>query len=186
MAKGLVLESQVTSPFGSGQSGIYLDTNGGGSLIIHRDGEPAQNVSAAISGGAPAGAVVATMTNNSGSSIAAFKPVSSDVLGEMAAVNVSDVLSSHLFVGLTNTSVSDGDAAQITTFGKIENITGITLGAPVFVSKTGGLTQLYPTAGVDGFVSGDYCIKVGAPIKNQDNPSNIDLIVSIQMVGQIP
>ena len=53
----------------------------------------------------------------------------------------------------------------------------------LYVSKTGGVTNVKPSIGVDGFTAGDVIIRLGVVSKNRDNPSNKDLIVNVAIIG---
>ena len=64
-------------------------------------------------------------------------------------------------------------------------VTTATFGDIMYVAKDGSLTNIKPTDGEDGFVSGDFVIKVGVIVKDSNNPSQKNLIVNIQVMGQL-
>lgn len=186
MAVAIGLTPVSSNPLPSGQSGLWLSPTGNGELMVQKtDGTPAVNVSEAIAGGLPASAIQTTLINGSGSAFTGFQPVSVNSSGDATTVNVSDLTSAHMTSGITTAGVSSLALATIVTAGKLTIVSGVSLGTPVFVSKTGGLTQDYPTIGIDGFVSGDFVIKVGVPTKNQSDATKIDLLVNIHLVGQL-
>ncbi len=88
--------------------------------------------------------------------------------------------------GVISEDVSDEDNASVVQSGTIFNITtGVSVGSSVYVSKLGVLTDSKPQIGVNGFAEGDFVIKIGTIAKNNDNPSNKDLLVLIQIMGQL-
>jgi hypothetical protein len=126
------------------------------------------------------------LENNSGSSIPSFTPVRSDSNGDMDVIDVSVEAESLAIVGLTKTSVPDATTGAMVTSGRLENVTGsFVFGNVIYVSKTGGLTGNPPTVGVDGFLAGDWVIKLGVVTKNQSNPILKDLVVQVQLMGQL-
>jgi Avian adenovirus fibre, N-terminal len=126
------------------------------------------------------------LENNSGSTIPAFTPVRADSNGDMDVIDVSVEIESLAIVGITKTSVPDAAIGSMVTSGKLENVTGsFTFGNVLYVSKTGGLTATPPSIGVDGFLAGDWIIKLGVVTKNQSNPLDMDLICQIQVIGQL-
>lgn len=124
------------------------------------------------------------LLNNSGSAISGFIPVRANTSGELGLVNVA-MESASSIVGITLTSIPNGNSGDVVTSGKIENINSFDLGDVIYVSKSGGLTNTKPEIGVDSFVAGDWIISVGVIAKNQSNPSNKDLFVNIQIIGQL-
>lgn len=124
--------------------------------------------------------------NVSGIAMPKGTPVRSTTAGDMDFINVS--IEAHAFAasGITQDVVPDLSNGAVLTTGRLTNlVTAFTFGDPVYVGKTGGLTNLKPTIGIDGFVSGDYIIAVGVIGKNADNPANKDLILNIGIVGQL-
>lgn len=131
------------------------------------------------------------LKNNSGSSIDSVVPVFVNTSGDMVPVDVSNETKSLNIAGVTVSAIISGQSGDITSSGKIENISlgfGFAPGDVIWVSKTvGGLTNVPPSLVTDGgaFASGDYIIKVGVVAKNQSNPAQQDLLVNIQVIGQI-
>jgi len=125
-------------------------------------------------------------TNASGVTMDKATPVRQTSSGDIDFVDVSveaDVLG---VLGLVATSILNGAKGSVATQGKVENviITG-NFGDPVFISKTGGLTTTKPSLGVGGFVAGDWVIAIGVIAKNEDNPLLKDIVLFLDVRGQL-
>ncbi len=113
-------------------------------------------------------------------------PVRSTAAGDMDFIDVSIEAEAFAASGITQDIVPDLSNGPVLTTGRLTNlVTSFSFGDPVYVSKTGGLTNLKPTIGVDGFVAGDFIIAIGVIGKNAENPANKDLILNIGIVGQL-
>ena len=124
--------------------------------------------------------------NNSGSSIASLQPVASDSNGKLIAIDPAVELTAVKILGVAESSIPNGSYGNVYSHGKFENITTtFGFGDYVYVSKTGGLTNIEPSEGVDGFVSGDFILRVGIIVRNRAIPSQKDLIINIGIVGQV-
>jgi hypothetical protein len=55
----------------------------------------------------------------------------------------------------------------------------------MYIDKTGNLTDIKPSIGVNSFIAGDFVISVGVIAKNATNPANKDLVISIDVIGQL-
>lgn len=125
-------------------------------------------------------------TNNTGSTIPKATPVRILADGTVGLINPS--VESHVdaIAGLTKTVVPNGGVVDVITAGIIEDIaTTIPIGSVVYLSKTGGLTDIKPSIGVNGFAVGDWVIRLGVIAKNQNNPVLKDILVGIQVLGQL-
>lgn len=124
--------------------------------------------------------------NVSGTQMAKGTPVRMTLAGDMDYIDVSNEAHAFAVSGVTNTVVPNLSTGPVLTSGRLVNLTtSFAFGDPVYVSKTGGLTNVKPSLGVDGFVAGDFIIAIGVIGKNADNPANKDLILNIGLVGQI-
>ena len=124
--------------------------------------------------------------NSSGSSISAFQPVASDGSGKAKSIDVSIEAEAMKIIGVSAETIADGSYGYVYSQGKLENLTtSLTFGDYVYVSKTGSLTSTRPSEGVGGFVSGDFVVRVGLIVQNQAIPSQKDLLINIEIVGQI-
>jgi hypothetical protein len=127
-----------------------------------------------------------TATNNSGSAIAKGIPVSVDSNGELQTVDVTNEISVKAFVGVAMQSISNGQSGQIITSGRMQNVTtSFAVGDIIYISKTGGITNITPEAGVNSFVVGDFAVKIGVILKNRQNPLNKDFLVNPVLLGQL-
>jgi hypothetical protein len=131
-------------------------------------------------------AQIIELTNNSGSPIANLQPVSVDASGDIKGTDVSIENDAIKFLGLASQNIPNGSSGNVVISGRIANIsTTLSFGSYVYVSKSGGLTDILPTEGVNGFVAGDYVIRVGVIARNQDNPLNKDIIIYPALIGQL-
>jgi hypothetical protein len=131
-------------------------------------------------------AQIIELTNNSGSPIANLQPVSVDASGNIKGTDVSIEDDAIKFLGLASQNIPNGSSGNVVISGRITNIsTTLGFGSYVYVSKSGGLTDIFPTEGVNGFVAGDYVIRVGVIARNQDNPLNKDIIIYPALIEQL-
>lgn len=123
--------------------------------------------------------------NQTGNSIPKGTPVKLTSSG-IDLVDVSVEADVDAFAGLLSADAANLSNGTIVSSGTIENIsTSFAVGSVVYVSKLGILTNVKPSTGVNGFGEGDFVIKVGMIAKNNDNPANKDLLVGIQIMGQL-
>lgn len=126
------------------------------------------------------------LRNDSGSTIPKLTPVCLNTSGKLKLIDVAVQNDALKFVGITENDIPNASFGNIVTNGKIENITtSFDFGDYVYVSKAGGLTNILPSEGVDGFVSEDYVLRVGVISQNETNPLNKDLIINMTIVGQV-
>lgn len=124
--------------------------------------------------------------NNTGSTIIKGTPVRLNSFGDIATIDISAETEALAVVGITSEDIVDGASGTIITAGKVTDLTTTaTFDDPMYVSKAGTLTNVKPDIGVSGFVAGDFVISMGVISKNETNPANKDLIVNIQVVGQL-
>lgn len=138
-----------------------------------------------IISGIDSSAVRTTLLNNTGLTILKGTPVRIDAGGDISKIDVSvdtDVLGA---IGVSSEMILTGTTGTIITNGKVEDISGFDFGDYIYVSKTGFLTHMLPSEGVDGFVAGDWVIRVGVVSKNQTDPLLKDLFVNVQIIGQL-
>lgn len=105
---------------------------------------------------------------------------------DIALVDPSVEADADAVAGVVLSDILDTATGEVVVSGIIENISGgFAFGSLVYVSKTGTLTTTKPSVGVASFVSGDWVIKVGVVVKNAAAPTQRDLLVNIQIVGQL-
>ena len=100
-------------------------------------------------------------------------------------VDVASEADIFSLVGISSSMISTGNYGDVVTQGRVEDIDGFDFGEYVYISKSGGLTNVLPDEGSYGFVSGDWVVKVGVIAKNPSDPILKDLIVNMQIVGQL-
>lgn len=139
-----------------------------------------------ISGSGSGAAVELDMLNDSGSAIAAGTPVRINATGGISPLDPSVEAEALAVVGITKASINNGEQGVVVAHGKIENITTTAaLNDRLYVSATGGITESQPDIGIGGFLAGDFVISLGVVSKNLTNPANKDLIINIEIIGQL-
>jgi len=173
---------QPSSPIPLDQAGIWSDSTGN---MMYQKGDtlPPINILSSIT--SPESASL-ELLNNTGSIILKATPTSVNSSGDMDLVDVSNESQVRSCIGLTTNSVDDGNYGFITTKGVLKNIsTFMPFGSVVYIAKNGSLTNSKPTQGIDGFVTGDFSVKVGVIVKDRDNPLQKNLVVDVQVVEQL-
>jgi hypothetical protein len=139
-------------------------------------------------GGVPSGtsrSIVRAANNNTGSTILKGTPVRITPTG-VATIDLSNESSANAVAGIVKADIANAQAGDIINTGIIEDITTLaSIGDIMYISKSGGLTNIKPSEGVNGFTFGDWVIRVGVVTKNNDNPLLKDLLVNIQIVGEL-
>jgi hypothetical protein len=137
-------------------------------------------------GGGASNALEKEMDNNSGSTITKLTPVRVNSDGEMDEIDPSVEAEALSTIGVVKANTADSASGVVVLSGILEDVsTAIAVGSPVFLSKTGGITDVEPDIGSGGFEEGDFVIKIGTIMENSSNPSLKDLHVNIQLVGQL-
>ena len=124
--------------------------------------------------------------NDSGVILNKAIPVRAKANGDLDFINVSVEADVFAIVGVTSENILVGSTGGVISAGRIETITTtFAFGDPVYVSKSGGLTNIKPEVGVGGFVGGDFIVRVGTIAKNETNPTLKDLVLELHLVGQL-
>ena len=126
-----------------------------------------------------------SLLNTSGLTILKHIPVRINSNGDIMPVDVASEADIFSLVGISSSMISTGNYGDVVTQGRVEDIDGFDFGEYVYISKSGGLTNVLPDEGSYGFVSGDWVVKVGVIAKNPSDPILKDLIVNMQIVGQL-
>lgn len=124
--------------------------------------------------------------NDSGMTMPKGTAVRFNTAGDMDFINVS--IEAHAFScsGVTSNAISYLYSGTVITTGRVTNFTTTaSFGDMMYIDKTGALTNIKPSIGVNSFLAGDFIVSVGVIAKNIDNPTNKDLIVIIDVVGQL-
>jgi hypothetical protein len=181
--KGITFTRETVDPLGA-QDGIWV--NSLGELNIKQAGVGTTNVTTALAGAVSSEATSVNLTNNTGFTVNAGTPICLDSNGEMKFVDVSSETDAESFVGLAAETVLNGASGKVIVTGKLLSVTTTALfGEGLWVSKTGGLTNVGPSIGVGGFIVGDWVIKIGMVSKNLSNPLNKDIILNSVNRGQL-
>jgi hypothetical protein len=131
-------------------------------------------------------AIVYPLTNGSGAPVDALIPVTLNDDGNFKILDVSVESDALNAIGITAESILNNTEGPVVGFGRMVDITTpFAFKDVIYVSKSGNLTNVQPDIDVGGFVSGDFVIKIGKIAKNQTNPSNKDLIVQVELIGQL-
>lgn len=124
--------------------------------------------------------------NNTGASILKGTPVRINNLGELDFIDVSIESQATGIAGIAKETIINGASGSFLSNGKIEDITTTAnFGDLLYVDKTGNLTNIKPSIGSNGFVSGDFVLSVGVVAKNINNASLKDLIINVDLIGQL-
>ena len=124
--------------------------------------------------------------NNSGIVILKGTPVCQKGTGVIDFINVSSESDVFGFIGVTSFNIPNATSGPVVTSGRIENVSIFgNFGDPVYVSKTGGLTITKPEVGAGGFLVLDFVLRVGIITKNESNPLLKDIVLDVQLVGQL-
>jgi hypothetical protein len=153
---------------------------------LYKEAKMSYRPYSAIIGSITPGSVKFKIQNSTGFTIATLTPITSNGSGQAKLINPSVEADVLKIVGITGESIASGSSGFVYSQGKIENITSpLSLGDYVYLSKTGQLTSTLPSEGVGGFVSGDFVVKLGVVVANDIAPAQKDLLVAIEIVGQV-
>lgn len=130
--------------------------------------------------------------NGTGSTIGQGIPVSVVAIsGNVQLVDVSSDSSVRSMVGVYAISTPSSAKGLVVDCGRLENITtSFAIGDPIYLNTDGTLMNIPPTigtvfGGAPAFVAGNYVIFIGVIVKNEFNPSNLDLKVYMDIVGTL-
>ncbi|CAB5221452.1 hypothetical protein UFOVP244_168 [uncultured Caudovirales phage] len=169
-------------PFASTKKGLWV--NNQGDLFYEQDAS--YNLSAVARMSGKATTVYISLANYGLTQISAHSAVGIDRTGSVALVDVSDETNAAATLGLAMETILPGAFGRVVTAGKIENVTtNARLGDVLYIDKTGALTTTKPSIGVNDFDVGDFVIRVGVVTANIDFPTNKDISVSVQIIGQL-
>lgn len=127
-----------------------------------------------------------TRPNNSGITISKGIPVRINSSGELDFINVSVESQALSVAGVASENIPNTQSGTFLTTGKVSDITTTaSFGDLLYIDKTGSLTNIKPSIGVNSFVSGDFVVSVGVVAKNSSNPLLKDLVIMIDIIGQL-
>lgn len=123
--------------------------------------------------------------NQTGAMIPKCTPVRVTSSG-LAQIDVSLEGDVDAFAGVLKEDAANNTPGTIVSSGTVEAFsTGFAVGSTVYISKVGTLTNTKPQMGSGGFGAGDFVIKIGVIAKNNDNALLKDLVLGIQIMGQL-
>lgn len=127
--------------------------------------------------------------NGTGSTMAVATAVSTNTAGQIVLTDVTNEALSEGWIGLVATALPSTAIGQVATDGRLQNIPlglGFSIGDPIWVGNTPGtLTNVRPDLTVGGWAVGDYILFVGVVVQNEFNPSEQDIQISRQIIGQL-
>jgi hypothetical protein len=105
-------------------------------------------------------------------------------------LDVTNEASVENFVGIVAQTTPSSASGLVVSDGRIENIPlslGFSVGTPLWadVNSPGGLTLTKPDLTQPGWSVGDFVIFIGVVVQNQFNPSNQDIQLLRQIIGQL-
>ena len=138
------------------------------------------------------GSSVSTQTgyqNGTGSATVIGTPVAQGAGANFVLLDVTQEDVAEAFLGLSATAIPASTTGQIASDGRVQNIDagfGFAVGDAVYAGLTpGSLTNIKPDLGASGWAAGMFVIFIGVVVQNQFNPSNQDIQIFKQIVGQL-
>lgn len=118
--------------------------------------------------------------NGSGGTLIQCTPVACNASGQLIAVDPSNEATIMQFIGVCGESIPNAASGSVYDGGRLENVSiGFSVGDAIYLSKAGFLTNVKPSEGVGGFVSGDFVVFIGLVVKNEFNALQKDLKLMI-------
>lgn len=131
-------------------------------------------------------ATVANFQNGSGFTLAQAVPVSVNTSSQIVPLDVTSEVSVQALVGLTSISIPNAATGSVIDNGRLENITTtFAVGDAVYAGKDTPLTNVKPDLTVGDWAVGDFVIFLGVVVKNEFNPSQMDIKLMISLIGQL-
>jgi len=181
--KGITFSREASDPLPA-QDGLWVDNTG--DLKYKKNGGSTINISAIGAGAGTAASGEVPLENQTGSTINKLKPIRVNSLGYMEDIDVSIEAEALACVGVLAANTVNAAQGSVVVSGVLKDITTTAdYGEPVYVSKTGDITNVKPDIGVGGFVAGDWVIRLGVISRNTSNPTLKDLIVNVAIIGQL-
>lgn len=106
--------------------------------------------------------------------------------GLVIPLDVTSQTSVNKMVGYAASRIPVSVAGPIISNGRLQiytNTNSYALGTPLYVGTDGNPTNIVPSAGVNGFSSGNYVIFMGVLVANEANPSEFDISLFTQVIG---
>jgi hypothetical protein len=132
--------------------------------------------------------MVTNFTNGSGSAMPQGSPISkTGVSNQISLTDPTNETSVRSMVGVAQYRIAASTLGPGLTYGRLEVLTGysFSIGDAIYVGIGGILQNVKPDYGVTGFAAGDWVVFVGVICQNELNPSDQDLMVMPQIIGQL-
>lgn len=131
-----------------------------------------------------------TYQNGTASTMPIGTLVSQGVGANVQLLDVTSEASVENFIGVVAQAMPSAAMGLVISDGRIENIPlglGFAVGDALWadVNTPGGLTTTKPDISQPGWSSGDFVIFIGVVVQNNFNPSNQDIQLLRQIVGQL-
>ena len=184
--KGITFSNESSNPFSGSDNGLWVDSSG--NLIHTRPSETDINITQVVTGNGTSLASQPSLINQTGTLLAKGTPVRINNLGYLDIIDPSQEDQALACIGLVVSGIANTASGPVITNGLLTDIGGIgsfSYGDVLYLSKAGGVTNTKPSIGSGGFVSGDFVVRLGVVSRNITTPSNKDLIVNVQIVGQL-
>lgn len=127
--------------------------------------------------------------NGTGSTTLIGTPVSQGLGANFVLLDVTNEATVEAFLGLSAAAIPASTTGQVASDGRVQNIDssfGLTIGDPVYAGLTpGSLTTTKPDLTAPGWSAGMFVLFIGVVVQNQFNPSNQDIQIFKQIVGQL-
>lgn len=132
-------------------------------------------------------AVISNYTNASSvTAIPQGMGVSCNSSGLVVPLDVSNETNVKALVGAANVRIPASSSGPVISEGRLQTITtAFSVGNALYFDTSGNPTNIYPTIGSNGFVSGDWIVFLGVLVPNVANPSETDIQLFIQVIGQL-
>lgn len=132
-----------------------------------------------------ASALVTEYTNASAvTAIPQAQACSINGAGLLVPLDVSSQSSWTAFVGYANVRIPASALGPVIVNGRLQNFTtAYAIGTPLYIGTDGNPTNIIPSVGVNGFVSGDMVIFLGVLVPNEEIPSETDIALYTQFVA---
>jgi uncharacterized protein YbaA (DUF1428 family) len=138
---------------------------------------------------APANSTATGYQNGTVSTIAVATAVSTNTSGQMILTDVSNETTVEAWLGLASQSTPTTANGLVVSDGRLQNIPmslGFSVGDPIWVGfSPGSLTNVKPDLSVPGWSSGYFVLFVGVVVQNEFNPSEQDIQLCRQLIGQL-
>ena len=136
----------------------------------------------------PAAATSTGYQNAVGGSVSVGTAVSTNGSNQFVLTDVTSESSAEAWIGLASEAMPNAATGQVMSDGRLINIPalGFSNGDPVWVGASPGtLTNVKPDTSNPGWSAGMWVLFVGVVVQNEFNPSQQDIQLCRQIIGQL-